>query len=56
MKVFDSERANAIIARCNNIFRNNEASAIVIFNENNDPCLKICYKDIQLDFKCYRYC
>lgn len=55
MKVFDSERANNIIAACNKIFKYDEISAIAII-KNNDPCLKICYKDIQLDFKCYRYC
>ena len=51
MKVFDFERAEKIIAECVNIFEDDWITVEKIGN-----FLRIGYKNLYLDFSCYKYC
>lgn len=55
MIIFDYERACAILFECANIFEEDSFTAVAM--EKDDKFyLRICYKNTQLDFKCYKYC
>lgn len=55
MKIFDFERAYNLVMSCTDIF-GREWISVERINKHGDPCLRISYKDISLDFRCYKYC
>ena len=55
MKVFDFERAYSLMISCTDIFGRDWISMERI-EKNNTPYLRISYKNIYLDFSCYKYC
>lgn len=55
MKVFDFERAYKLVMACTKIFGREWFSAERI-EKNDTPYLRLGYKNIYLDFSCYRLC
>lgn len=55
MKVFDYERAHKLIKACTEIF-GREWFSVEVIEKNYTPFLRLGYKNIYLDFSCYRLC
>lgn len=58
--IFDFERAHKLLNICEKIFSGEEFDDVVVkvtcVEKEGKFYLRFDFKDIQFDFKCYRYC